>query len=93
MRRFPILSRWLIALGFLAVQALAVACATDHELKADKAQTCEICMLAHAAGGTPAVIDTAALVVPRGSAPLLPAVSTIARRHAARPFSRGPPSA
>ena len=93
MRRFPVLSRFLIVLGFLATQAFAIAHATDHELKADKAQTCEICMLAHAAGGTPAVIDVGGLMLPqsieRTQTPLAAATSTLCTL----PPSRGPPAA
>ena len=91
MRRFPLLCRLLIALGFLATQAMALAHATSHELKAEGSATCEICMLAHAAGGTPAVIDTSAMLVPRHSAPLLPQPRAVPRRPASLPPSRGPP--
>ncbi len=92
MLRFPVLSRFLIALGFLATQAMAIAHATSHELKAESTTTCEVCALAHAAGGTPAVFDVSGILVPRGSAALLPVVSAVPQRHAARPPSRGPPA-
>lgn len=92
MRRFPVLSRFLIALGFLATQALAVAHASSHELKAEGTASCEICMLAHAAGGTPAVVDVSAILVPHGAAPALPATGAAPQRRAARPHSRGPPA-
>ncbi|HZR37183.1 MAG TPA: DUF2946 family protein [Nevskia sp.] len=92
MRRFPVLSRLLLALGFLAVQAMAVAHASSHELKAESSAACEVCMLAHAAGGTPAVIDTAGIPVPRGEAPAAPAPRSVAQRRAALPPSRGPPA-
>ncbi len=89
--RFPVLSRFLIALGFLAVQTVAVVHATDHELKPETSASCEVCNLAHAAGGTPSVVDASAIVVPRGISPALPAVSLTLVRHTAPANSRGPP--
>lgn len=92
MRRFPLLCRLLIALGFLATQAMALAHATSHELKAESNAPCEICMLAHAAGGTPAVFDSAAIVVPRGLAPPQREPRAVPARPLHRPPSRGPPA-
>jgi hypothetical protein len=92
MRRFPVFSRLLLALAFLATQALAIAHASSHELKAESTTACEVCMLAHAAGGTPAVIDASGIVVPRAVAPAQPAPRGVAQRIASRPFSRGPPT-
>jgi hypothetical protein len=92
MRRFPVISRFLLALAFLATQALAIAHASSHELKAERTATCEVCILAHAAGGTPAVIDASAIVVPRGEAPVLPATPLVPQRRATLPPSRGPPA-
>jgi len=92
MRRQPVLSRLLLALAFLATQALAIAHASSHELKAESTVSCEVCMLAHAAGGTPAVIDASAIAVPRGEAPALPAPRQAPPRRVTRPPSRGPPA-
>jgi hypothetical protein len=92
MRRFPVLSRCLVALGFLAAQAMAVVHASSHELKPDSGVACEVCALAHAAGAAPAMVDAAAILVPRGSGPILPAVSATPARPLARPHSRGPPA-
>ena len=89
--RFPLLSRFLIALGFLAVQTVAVVHATSHELKAETNASCEVCALAHAAGGTPLVVDASSIVVPRGIEPALPVVTYMPLRAVARPNSRGPP--
>lgn len=91
MRRFPVLSRLLIALGFFAAQAMAVVHATSHELKPDSGVACEVCALAHAAGAAPAAVDVSAILVPRGTGPILPAVAAIPARPLARPHSRGPP--
>lgn len=93
MRRFPVLSRFLIVLGFLATQAFAIAHATGHELQADKAQGCEICMLAHAAGGTPAAIDMADLLLPQDLERAQPPLAAAASTFRALPPSRGPPAA
>lgn len=89
--RFPVLSRFLIALGFLAVQTAAVVHATGHELKPEANGSCEVCALAHAAGGTPLVVDASSIVVPRGIEPVQPVVRAVPLRTIARPNSRGPP--
>jgi hypothetical protein len=91
MRRFPLLSRFLIALGFVAVQAMAVVHATSHELKPDNSAACEICTLAHAAGGTPVVVE-APLCLPQGVAAPVPAPLAAALTPPfTLPPSRGPP--
>lgn len=92
MRRFPVLARLLIALGFLAAQAMAVVHATSHELKPDSSAACEICSLAHAAGGTPAVMDTTALLLPDSTLPILPRLAAAPAAPFTLPPSRGPPS-
>ncbi|MDE0855891.1 MAG: hypothetical protein OSA97_15870 [Nevskia sp.] len=89
--RFPVLTRFLIALGFLVVQTAAVVHATGHELKPETNASCEVCALAHAAGGTPLLPDASAIVVPRGIEPTLPAVTAVPLHTVARPHSRGPP--
>jgi len=91
MRRFPVLSRFLIALGFLAAQAMAVVHATSHELKPDNGAACEVCALAHAAGGTPVMVDTA-VAVPQGTAaPVPPPLAAALTPLYTLPPSRGPP--
>lgn len=92
MRRFPVLSRFLIALGFFAAQAMAVVHATSHELKPDSSAACEICSLAHAAGGTPVVLDTSALALPEAIVPLLSPLAAAPAAPYVLPPSRGPPS-
>lgn len=89
--RFPVISRFLIALGFLVIQTAAVVHATSHELKQETNSSCEVCALAHAAGGTPLVVDASGIVVPRGIGPALPLVAAAPLRTIARPNSRGPP--
>lgn len=89
--RFPVLSRFLIALGFLVVQTAAVVHATDHELKPETSASCEVCNLAHAAGGTPLLVDASSLMIPRGIGPALPAASAILLLQTTPPNSRGPP--
>jgi len=91
MRRFPVISRLLLAFGFLAVQAMAVVHATSHELKPDNSAACEICSLAHAAGGTPVVIDTSILVPQGVAAPVLPPLAAAPTPLYTLPPSRGPP--
>ena len=83
---------WLAALLFVG-QVLAVAHATQHEIAAQGDQiSCEICIVAHGSGGTPATVHAPEL--PRvDSLPLVvyhPA--PIARRAIERPRSRAPPS-
>ncbi len=91
MRRFPVLSRFLIALGFLAVQAMAVVHATSHELKPDNSAACEVCALAHAAGGTPVVVE-APICVPQGvAAPVASPLAAALISFYTLPPSRGPP--
>ena len=92
MRRFPILSRFLIVLGFVAAQAMAVVHATSHELKPDSGAACEVCALAHAAGGTPVVADTSALLLPQTIELVLPPLAAAPTPHYILPPSRGPPS-
>lgn len=89
--RFRSLSRFLIALGFLAVQTAAVVHATGHELKPEANASCEVCALAHVGGGTPLAVDASSIVVPRGIEPSLPIVAAVQLRPVARPNSRGPP--
>jgi hypothetical protein len=89
--RFPVLSRFLFALGLLTVQSLALVHATSHELKPEKAATCEICDLAHLAGGAPAVLDVSKNLVPHGEQPAQPAPAAVVVRSIARPRSRAPP--
>ena len=89
--RFPVLTRFLIALGFLVVQTAAVVHATSHELKPETNAGCEVCALAHAAGGTPLLVDASAIVVPRGIEPALPLVAAAPLVAVARPNNRGPP--
>jgi len=89
--RFPVLSRFFIALGFLVIQTAAVVHATSHELKPETNASCEVCALAHAGGGTPLMVDASSIVVPRGIEPTLPLVAAVPLRIIARPNSRGPP--
>ena len=89
--RFRSLYRFLVALGFLAVQTAAVVHATGHELKPEANASCEVCALAHAGGGTPLALDASSIVVPRGIEPPLPIVAAVQLRPLARPHSRGPP--
>ncbi|MBV8062593.1 MAG: hypothetical protein JOY51_03310 [Nevskia sp.] len=91
MRRFPVFSRFLVALGFLAVQAMAVVHATSHELKPEGSAACEVCALAHAAGAAPAALDTSNLLVPQRIEPAPAFVAAVPARLLARPHSRGPP--
>ncbi|HZR34325.1 MAG TPA: hypothetical protein VFA75_03040 [Nevskia sp.] len=91
MRRFPVLSRFLIALGFVAVQAMAVVHATSHELKPDSSAACEICALAHAAGGAPVVVDAATCVPPDVAVPVLSPLAAALDPPFTLPPSRGPP--
>ena len=91
-RRLPRTSLWLAALLF-AGQVLAVAHATQHELAAQGDQvSCEICIVAHAAGGTPATVHAPEL--PRlDSLPLIIHRPTpVARKAIERPRSRAPPA-
>ena len=90
--RFPILSRFLIALGFVAAQAVAVVHATSHELKPESGATCEVCALAHAAGGTPVVLDVSALILPRSIEAVRPLLAAAPAPPFTLPPSRGPPS-
>jgi hypothetical protein len=92
MRRFPLLSRFLIALGFLAAQAMAVVHATSHELKPDSSAACEICALAHAAGGAPVAVDTSALLLPQALETVQHTLAAAPAPHHTLPPSRGPPS-
>jgi hypothetical protein len=92
MRRFPLLSRLLIAFGFLAVQAMAVVHATSHELKAESSAACEVCALAHAAGAAPATLDTAGLQLPQSIERVQPPLAAATSTLCALPPSRGPPS-
>jgi hypothetical protein len=89
--RFPVLSRFLFALGLLMVQTLALVHATGHELKPEKAAVCEICDLAHLTGGTPAVADASKIVAPRSEEPAIAIPAAVPRRTLARPRSRAPP--
>jgi hypothetical protein len=89
--RFPVLTRFLFALGLLTVQTLALVHATSHELQAERTTSCEVCDLAHLAGGTPAVLDLSKDVLPRGEQPALPVVAEVTRLSIARPRSRAPP--
>ncbi len=89
--RFPKLSRFLVALGFLVIQTAAVVHATSHELKPETNASCEVCALAHAGGGAPPVVDASGIFVPRGIEPVLPVVTAAPARPYARPNSRGPP--
>ena len=91
MRRFPVLSRFLVALGFFAVQAMAVVHATTHELKPEGNAACEVCALAHAAGAAPALIDISTLFVPQRVEPPQAFVAAVPARPVARPPCRGPP--
>jgi hypothetical protein len=90
--RFPLLSRLLLVLGFVAAQTVALAHATSHELKPETSASCEVCALAHAGGGTPAVLDTAAIEVPRCTLYAAPPFAAAPLRPTARPNSRGPPA-
>jgi hypothetical protein len=92
MRRFPVLCRCLIALGFLAAQAMAMVHATSHELKPESKAVCAICALAHAAGGTPAVLDTAAPAPPAAVFMVLPPLAAASAPPHVLPPSRGPPA-
>lgn len=92
MRRFPLLCRFLIALGFVAAQAVALVHATSHELKPDNGASCEVCALAHAAGGTPVVADASALVLPQAVERVQPLLAAAAAPCYILPPSRGPPS-
>ena len=89
--RFPVLTRFLFALGLLTVQTFALVHATGHELKAEGNATCEVCDLAHLAGGTPAVLDVSKNPLPRSEEPAPPAVAAVVVRSIARPRSRAPP--
>ena len=89
--RFPLLTRFLFALGLLTVQTMALVHATSHELKQEGAATCEVCDLAHLAGGTPAVLDLSKDVLPRSEEPARPVVAAVTSRSIARPRSRAPP--
>lgn len=89
--RFPILTRFLFALGLFTVQTLALVHATSHELKAEGTSTCEVCDLAHLAGGTPAVLVLSKGPLLRGEEPAMPAVAAVVVRSIARPRSRAPP--
>lgn len=91
MRRFPLLSRLLLALGFVAAQALAVVHATSHELKPDSGAACEVCALAHAAGGTPVAADAAAVLLPQVLDPVQPPLAAAPAPRYILPPSRGPP--
>lgn len=91
MRRFPVLSRLLLAFGFLAVQAMAVVHASSHELKAESSAACEVCALAHAVGGTPVVVDIVAMVPGHVAAPVLPLLAAAPTPPFTLPPSRGPP--
>jgi len=74
-------------------QLLAVAHATQHELAAKGDQpACEICIVAHSAGGTPATVRAPEL--PRlESQPLITyQPAPLARLALSRPRSRAPPS-
>jgi hypothetical protein len=90
--RFPVLTRILFALGLLTVQTMALVHATGHELRPEHNGTCEVCDLAHMAGGTPAVLDLSKNLVPHGEEPAQPAVAVVVSRSIARPRSRAPPS-
>jgi hypothetical protein len=90
--RFPVLSRFLVAFGFLVVQTAAVVHATSHELKAESNNSCEVCALAHAAGAAPALIDASAIFIPRSIEPTRPLPAAAPSRTVARPQSRGPPA-
>jgi hypothetical protein len=90
-RRIQRTSLWLAALLFVG-QVLAVAHATQHELAAQGDQvSCEICIVAHAGGGTPAPVQAPEL--PRvESQPLIAyRPAPLARRAIERPRSRAPP--
>lgn len=89
--RFPVLSRFLFALGLLTVQTMALVHATSHELKPEGTTACEVCDLAHMAGGAPAVLDLAKNLVPRTEEPAPPALAVVTVRSIARPRSRAPP--
>ncbi len=91
-RRMQRTSLWLTALLFVG-QVLSVAHATQHELAAQGDQvSCEICIVAHGTGGTPATIHAPEL--PRvESQPLITYLpAPLARRAIERPRSRAPPS-
>jgi hypothetical protein len=89
--RFPVLSRFLFALGLLTVQTLAMVHATSHELKPERNAVCEICDLAHVAGAAPAVVDVTKNLVPRSEEPAPPVLAAVNSRSIARPRSRAPP--
>ncbi len=89
--RFPLLSRLLLVLGFVVAQTAALAHATGHELKPETSASCEVCALAHAGGGTPAVLDTVIIVAPRCALYATPLLAAAALRPTARANSRGPP--
>ena len=90
--RFAFLSRLLMVLGFVAAQTMALAHATGHELKPDSSPSCEVCALAHAGGGAPAVLDTTVFSVPRCTLNATPLLADATLRPTARPNSRAPPA-
>lgn len=83
---------WLAALLFVG-QVLAVAHATQHELAAQGDQvSCEICIVAHAAGGTPATVHAPELPRLEAEPLVIYRPAPLARLAIARPRSRAPPS-
>jgi len=82
---------WLAALLFVG-QVLAVAHATQHELAAQGDQvSCEICIVAHAAGGTPATVHAPELPRLESEPVVTYRPAPLPRLAIERPRSRAPP--
>lgn len=88
-RRYALL---LIALlGFVIGQWFAVIHATQHELSAGHTDSCQICAVAHAAGGTPAVSLVPAATARHSKELPAPVIERAALQPIARPRCRAPP--
>lgn len=90
MRR-RLLVRLLFCLGLLLGQAAALAHATQHELSPDGAAACQLCAVAHGAGGTPAPVYVAGDAPgPSAALPASPRAA-FAQQARSRPHATGPP--
>jgi hypothetical protein len=78
-------------LGFVLGQWFAVVHATRHELSANDSPVCQVCAIAHAAGGVPAVAVLPLKLVPQCAPPAAPRISVPCLRPHRRPPSRAPP--
>jgi hypothetical protein len=86
-------THWLLVLGFLLGQTLALVHATGHEVMSGNASpSCASCAVAHSPGAAPDAITSADVPYLAGTAPALVRDEPFSPPAALYPPSRGPPT-